>query len=166
VANSVSSHRLEALPLVPTTPASVHPNRGMRVDSIGIIRVLPSPVTPATSDKSPSRKFALFLRGRGERKAHTYDMGCYQQSSGIDVVRRWLSVLVLKSFVAGLVATIIAAIAAAIIFIGILMFAGRDLPEGQALAWDPISLLRSSVVAWAILGTAFLFGFVWQYRRG
>jgi hypothetical protein len=28
--------------------------------------------------KSPSRKFALFLRGKGERKAHTYDMCCYQ----------------------------------------------------------------------------------------
>src|SRR5450759_4762980 len=27
-----------------------------------------------TSDKSTSRKFALFLRGKGERKAHTYDM--------------------------------------------------------------------------------------------
>ena len=33
----------------------------------------------STSDKSTSRKFALFLRGKGERKAHTYDMGCYRQ---------------------------------------------------------------------------------------
>jgi hypothetical protein len=75
-------------------------------------------------------------------------------------------VLVLKSFAAGLVATIIAAIVAAINFMGILMFAGHDLPKGQTLAWDPISLLHPSIVAWAILGTAFLFGFVWQYRRG
>jgi hypothetical protein len=29
--------------------------------------------------KSISRKFALLLRGKGERKAHTYDMGCYRQ---------------------------------------------------------------------------------------
>jgi len=33
----------------------------------------------ATVVKSTSRKFALFLRGKGERKAHTYDMGCYRQ---------------------------------------------------------------------------------------
>jgi hypothetical protein len=29
--------------------------------------------------KSTSRKFALFLRGKGERKAHTYDKRCYRQ---------------------------------------------------------------------------------------
>jgi hypothetical protein len=32
-----------------------------------------------TGDKSTSRKFALFVRLGGERKAHTYDMRCYQQ---------------------------------------------------------------------------------------
>jgi hypothetical protein len=31
--------------------------------------------------KTTYRKRALFLRGKGERKAHTYDMGCYRQSS-------------------------------------------------------------------------------------
>jgi TonB family protein len=35
---------------------------------------------PVTSDKSTYRKFALFLRGKGERKAHTYDMRCYHSS--------------------------------------------------------------------------------------
>jgi hypothetical protein len=34
-----------------------------------------------TVDKSPSRKFALFVRLGGEGKAHTYAKRCYQQSS-------------------------------------------------------------------------------------
>ncbi len=92
-------------------------------------------------------------------------MGCYRSLTR-HIVAKGFSVLVLKSFAAGLAATVIAAIAAAIVFMGILMLASRDLPEGQTLAWDPISLVRSSAVTWVFLATAFLFGFVWQYRRG
>jgi hypothetical protein len=37
--------------------------------------------------ESTSRKFALFLRGKGERKAHTYDMGCSQQLRAIKLIQ-------------------------------------------------------------------------------
>jgi uncharacterized BrkB/YihY/UPF0761 family membrane protein len=73
--------------------------------------------------------------------------------------------VVLKSFFAGLAVTLITAIGAAFVFVIILGIASRDLPEGQAIGWDPISLLRHSLISWVILGSAFVLGFFWEYRR-
>ena len=73
--------------------------------------------------------------------------------------------LVLKSFAAGLAATLITGIGAVFVVLAVLAVKSRDLPEGQAYSWDPISLGRHSVVTWAILIGGFALGFVWQHRR-
>jgi hypothetical protein len=74
-------------------------------------------------------------------------------------------VVVLKSLFAGLVVTLITAISAAFAFVVIPGIKSRNLPEGQSIGWDPVTLLRHSLISWLILGSAFVLGFVWEYRR-
>ena len=74
--------------------------------------------------------------------------------------------LIVKSIAAGIGAMFAMAAGGAIVFVAILAFASRDLPPGQAIGWDPISLLRHSMIAWLVLVLGFGLGFVWKYRKG
>jgi hypothetical protein len=58
-----------------------------------------------------------------------------------------------------------AAICSAIAVIIVLTLKSRNLPAGQTLDWDPVSLLRSSSTAWLILLISFALGFWWKYRK-
>jgi hypothetical protein len=71
----------------------------------------------------------------------------------------------LKSALVGALVVVAAAVATALTMIVLLMIKSRNLPAGQAIAWDPISFYRGSVVTWVCLFGAFLVGFAWQYRR-
>lgn len=73
--------------------------------------------------------------------------------------------VLVKSIFAGLAATIIAAFGTAVAIVGWLSVKGRNLPDGQAYGWDPVSFFRASVLSWLILIGAFLLGFAWEYRR-
>lgn len=62
-------------------------------------------------------------------------------------------------------AVLMAVIAIAVIVIAALAIKSRNLPPHQTYQWDPISLFRGSPLVWVFLLTAFLLGFVWEYRR-
>ena len=42
----------------------------------------------------------------------------------------------------------------------------KDFPDqaGQ-IAWDPVSLVKHSPLAWLLLAIAFTIGFAWKYRQ-
>jgi len=71
----------------------------------------------------------------------------------------------LKSIMVGVVTMVSAAICSGIAVIIVLAFKSRNLPDGQTINWDPVSLLRSSSTAWLILLISFAFGFWWEYRK-
>lgn len=74
----------------------------------------------------------------------------------------------LKSIMVGIATMVSAAICSGIAVIIVLSFKSRNLPEGEAIGWDPVSLLRSSPTAWLIwliLLISFALGFWWEYRK-
>jgi hypothetical protein len=73
--------------------------------------------------------------------------------------------VLVKSLVAGVVAAFIAAIGTALVMVASLLVLSRNLPEGHTIGWDPVSFGRQSFLCWLILVGAFVFGFVWEYRR-
>ena len=77
--------------------------------------------------------------------------------------------LLVKSVFAGVIATCVAAIVAVCgLMAWLLFFKSRNLPEGYAVGWDPVSLFRFSwfsALSWLILIGAFVLGFAWEYRR-
>lgn len=73
--------------------------------------------------------------------------------------------LLLKSVFAGIAASVVAAIVTAVAMIGWLLVMSLRLPEGQTIGWDPVSFFRQSWLSWPILVSAFVLGFVWEYRR-
>jgi hypothetical protein len=73
--------------------------------------------------------------------------------------------VLVKSLFAGFAATIAAAFAIIIAIVGLVLVKSRNLPDGQAYGWDPVSFFCGSALSWLILVGAFLRGFVWEYRR-
>lgn len=73
--------------------------------------------------------------------------------------------LLLKSVFAGVAASVAAAIGTAVVVIGWVLAKSRNLPEGHTIGWGPVSFLRQSWLCWLILISAFMLGFVWEYRR-
>jgi uncharacterized membrane-anchored protein len=71
----------------------------------------------------------------------------------------------LKSIMVGIATMVSAAICSGIAMIIVLAFKSRNLPDGQTLQWDPVSLLRSSSTTWLILLISFALGFWWEYRK-
>ncbi len=73
--------------------------------------------------------------------------------------------LLIKAVFAGVAATVIAAIGTAVAMVGLVLAMSRNLPEGHTIGWDPVGFLRQSWLCWLILVSAFVLGFVWEYRR-
>lgn len=71
----------------------------------------------------------------------------------------------LKSIMVGVATMVSAAICLGIAAIIVLAFKSSNLPDGQTLQWDPVSLLRTSSTAWMILLISFALGFWWEYRK-
>ena len=74
--------------------------------------------------------------------------------------------VILKSIMVGIATMVSAIICSGIAVIMVLMFNSRDLPNGQSVQWDPISLSR----AWLIMLISFalgsfVLGFWWEYRK-
>ena len=74
--------------------------------------------------------------------------------------------VILKSIMVGIATMVSAAICSGIAVIMVLMFKSRDLPDGQTVQWDPVSLFS----AWPILFISFalgsfVLGFWWEYRK-
>ena len=74
--------------------------------------------------------------------------------------------VILKSIMVGIATMVSAAICSVIAVIMVLMFKSRDLPNGQTVQWDPVSLSR----AWLMLLISFalgsfVIGFWWEYRK-
>ena len=72
--------------------------------------------------------------------------------------------VLVKSLFAGFAATVVAAVVTAVAAVGWMLVMSRNLPDAQAYGWDPLGFLGQSWLCWLILTTAFVLGFVWEYR--
>jgi hypothetical protein len=72
----------------------------------------------------------------------------------------------LKSLLAGLLVVVGASAALAVFVIAAIILYAAFQPEGVAVGWDPMSLMRRPPV-WLVLFIVFSFcvGALWEYRR-
>ncbi len=72
--------------------------------------------------------------------------------------------ILVKSFLVGLVAVILAAILSLVsLVVRISLFASPK--RGTAVGIDPVSIVRSQPWTWVLGLAAFCLGFYWEYRR-
>jgi len=72
----------------------------------------------------------------------------------------------LKSIMVGIATMVSAAICLGIAVIMVLMFKSRNLPDGQTMQWDPVSLPRASLILLISFALgSFALGFWWEYRK-
>lgn len=69
-----------------------------------------------------------------------------------------------KSVFAGIVAVFVFVFAFALMSLIVVSLVLKA-PDGAAVGWDPVSLVRQSPLSWLLLTLAFSAGFIWKYRR-
>ena len=71
----------------------------------------------------------------------------------------------LKSLLAGFLTLLLGVFVMLIAAIVYFAVASSGMPEGTAIGWDPISLVRQSVISWIVFLILFVIGFAWRFRK-
>ncbi|HSK43655.1 MAG TPA: hypothetical protein VLA83_07190 [Candidatus Binatia bacterium] len=74
------------------------------------------------------------------------------------------STIYLKSAVAGLIAVMVALVAAVGAAIVSVIVMSRRASEDTSIGWDPVAFARDPV-PWVVMSLVFVVGFWWKYRR-